>query len=185
MKETGSASSSYSFPPSCPVDLNLGCSPARWRIGTNVNQQSPVKTCSETYPKGSEEKEEEFSPHLSMSWLKSSFGGRQGFCHHSLRSLPHSSIRWRCLCPGSTLHAPKVQWQTVLERILEATALSGDPQEKSPKAQEPLLYLHRVVWSWHSSWGGREQEKLTFLGFSGVGASSTDASISLAGIHVS
>lgn len=106
----GSASSSYSSPPSCPVDPNLGCSPAGWRIGAKVSQQSRAKTCSETCAKGLRRKEEELSPHPSVSWLKSSFGGRQGFCHHLLHSLPHSSIHWRCLCPGS-IPSPQSQCQ--------------------------------------------------------------------------
>lgn len=75
--------------------------------------------------------------------------------------------------------------ETALKSRLEAKALPGAPDRKPP-GTDLLLPLQREAWSWHRFSGSSTgTEQLTFRGFSGVGASSTDASISLAGIHVS
>lgn len=82
------------------------------------------------------------------------------------------------------MHEPKVQRQTAKEKPRSQSPLCESLTEK-PKATEASVSPPKSGLVLALFRGQKGQEKLTFLGFSGVGASSTDASISLAGIHVS
>lgn len=183
MKEKGSASSSYSSPPSCPSDLNLGCSPAGWRIGVNVSNNAQ---CTLRYLRlmlrYQGRKERNF--HLicqSLGWNLLSAGDRIFVIIYFIVFFIHPFIEG--ICVQDPLCMNLKYKGTVCQREAWKPQLCG-PEGKS--------HEHRSLCFTSKQWSAPcillrvwEQEILTLLGFSGVGASSTDASISLAGIHVS
>lgn len=105
MKETGSASSSYSFPPSCPVDLNLGCSPARWELGQMSTNNLQWKLVLRLILRGPRRKKRNF--HLicqCLGWNLLSAGDRVFVIIYFVVFLIHPFVEGVCVQDPLCMH---------------------------------------------------------------------------------